>query len=104
MKKLFNIFCAGLACCGAVTAVISCSDDTYDPDPEKNWAGTTETFVPTDEKGFGTYYTPAIGRCGDPMPFFDRKAPPAAPFITKVTASITSTTRATTSCWPTERS
>ena len=74
MKKLFNIFCAGLAYCGAAAAVISCSDDTYDPDPEKNWAGTTETFVPTDEKGFGTYYTPAIGRCGDPMPFFDRKA------------------------------
>lgn len=73
MKKLFNIFCAGLACCGAVTALISCSDDTYDPDPEKNWAGTTETFVPTDENGFRTYYNPAIGRCGDPMPFFDRK-------------------------------
>ena len=74
MKKMFYIFYAGLVCCGAATAITSCSDDTYGPDPEKNWSGTTETFIPTDEKGFRTYYNPAIGRCGDPMPFYDQKA------------------------------
>ena len=29
MKKMFYIFYAGLVCCGAATAITSCSDDTY---------------------------------------------------------------------------
>ena len=52
----------------------SCSDDDFDPDAPKDWAGTTTFFNPTDEDGFQTYYNPAIGRCGDPMPFFDQKS------------------------------
>jgi len=52
----------------------ACSDDDATGDPAKNWKGTTTAFTPTDDKGFGTYYTPAIGRVGDPMPFYDQKA------------------------------
>ncbi len=54
--------------------LLSCSDDKIDGDPARDWAGTTERFVPTDETGFSTYYTPAVGRVGDPMPFYDQKA------------------------------
>ena len=50
----------------------ACSDNSYGPDPAKDWAGTTTLFVPTDDAGFNTYYMPAIGRCGDPMPFYDQ--------------------------------
>ena len=52
----------------------SCSDDDFGPDTPKDWAGTSTFFTPTDEDGFQTYYNPAIGRCGDPMPFFDQKS------------------------------
>jgi len=52
----------------------SCADDDFSGDPAKDWNGTTTFFAPTDEQGFGTYYTPAIGRVGDPMPFYDQKA------------------------------
>lgn len=52
----------------------SCSDDDFGPDAPKDWAGTSTFFTPTDEDGFQTYYNPAIGRCGDPMPFFDQKS------------------------------
>ena len=54
--------------------LLSCSDDDFTGDPARDWAGTTERFVPTDETGFSTYYTPAVGRVGDPMPFYDQKA------------------------------
>ncbi len=54
--------------------LLSCSDDDFGPDPSKDWAGTTTFFTPTDDAGFNTYYTPTIGRCGDPMPFYDQKA------------------------------
>lgn len=55
---------------GATLALAACNDD----EPEiiaKDWAGTTYLFDCTDEQGFSTYYTPAIGTVGDPMPFFD---------------------------------
>ena len=55
-------------------AMTSCSDDDFVPDTPKDWAGTSTFFTPTDEDGFQTYYNPAIGRCGDPMPFFDQKS------------------------------
>lgn len=55
-------------------ALTACSDDTFGPDPEKNWTGTTNAVVSSDEQGFSTYFTPAIGRVGDPMPFYDKKA------------------------------
>jgi beta-fructofuranosidase len=73
MKTMKNIFCLGLVCCG-LTATTACSDDSYGPDPEKDWAGTTTFFNSADDRGFLTYYNPAIGRCGDPMPFYDQKA------------------------------
>ena len=59
----------------SASALTACSsDDGVTGDPARNWAGTTTAFTPTDEQGFGTYYMPAIGRVGDPMPFYDKKA------------------------------
>ena len=64
-----------MACCAFTATLASCSDsDDIKGDAAKDWAATTECFVPTDETGFSTYYTPAIGRVGDPMPFYDQKA------------------------------
>ena len=74
MKKIIsNILFAGLVSCG-IAAATSCSKDEYGPDPERNWAASDTLFTSADERGFQTYYNPAIGRCGDPMPFFDQKA------------------------------
>ena len=73
MKKMLNIMLTGLVGCALCTAATSCSDkDDVEGDPQYNWAGTTQFFNPTDEQGFSTYYTPAIGRVGDPMPFYDK--------------------------------
>lgn len=55
-------------------ACVSCSDDNFVGDPDKNLSATTEIVIPTEEAGLQTYYTPAIGRVGDPMPFYDKKA------------------------------
>ena len=74
MKKYMNVFCMGLLSCVFGATLTSCSDDAVSGDPAKDWAGTTTRYVPTDEKGFSTYYTPAVGRVGDPMPFYDAKA------------------------------
>lgn len=52
-------------------SLASCSDETYNADPKKDWAGTTNVITPTDEKGQSTYYQPQVGKCGDPMPYFD---------------------------------
>ncbi|EGN56065.1 Glycosyl hydrolase family 32 domain protein [Hallella multisaccharivorax DSM 17128] len=57
----------------AALSLTACSDDNFSPDADKDWAGTTSFFNSTDEKGFDTYYQPAVGRCGDPMPFYDEK-------------------------------
>ena len=72
MKKMFNIFYTSLVGCALSAAGTSCSDDTYSPDPDKNWAGTTEFFTPTESNAQQTYYNPQIGRCGDPMPLHDQ--------------------------------
>ena len=53
-------------------ALTACSDDNFGPDAPKDWAGTSTFFNSTDEAGFQTYFNPAIGRCGDPMPFYDQ--------------------------------
>ena len=66
-----------LVCCGvaaALATLASCSDDDFSGDPDRNWEGTTTFFTPTDEQGFSTYYTPAVGRVGDPMPFYDQRS------------------------------
>lgn len=55
-------------------SLTACSDDSFAGDAPKDWAGTTTAYEPTDEAGFSTFYTPAIGRVGDPMPFYDQKA------------------------------
>ena len=72
MKKILNILFACSMCCGFTAAMTSCSDDTFGPDPDRNWDGTTEFFNSTDDAGFQTFFTPAIGRVGDPMPFYDQ--------------------------------
>ena len=68
--KIFFIFALALS----ASMLTACSDDDFAGDPERDWAGTTERFVPTDEAAFSTFYTPSIGRVGDPMPFYDQKA------------------------------
>ena len=74
MKTIFNILLTGLVGCAMCAATTSCSDNEVTGDPSRDWAGTTGLFLPTDEKGFNTYYTPAVGRVGDPMPFYDKKS------------------------------
>lgn len=69
MKTMIN---SAFAIMLSATALTACSGDNYG-DPAKDWAGTTTVFTPTDDAGFNTYYMPAIGRCGDPMPFYDQK-------------------------------
>ena len=74
MKTTINkILVICLVCCSITATLTACSDDDIVGDPAKDWSGTTEVFTPTDETGFGTFYTPAIGRVGDPMPFYDAK-------------------------------
>ena len=67
---IFPIFALMLS----ATALTACSDEEFEGDSPKDWNGTTSQFIPTDERGFNTYYNPTIGRCGDPMPFYDQKA------------------------------
>ena len=74
MKTMFNILLTGLVGCAMCATATSCSDDEITGDPARDWAGTTELFASTDDQGFNTYYTPAVGRVGDPMPFYDKKA------------------------------
>jgi beta-fructofuranosidase len=77
IKVAFVGFCTILALLplgGAGGGLLaSCSDDDITGDPAKDWNGTTTSFASTDAQGFNTYYMPAIGRVGDPMPFYDQK-------------------------------
>ncbi len=57
-----------MASCFAFT-LSSCSDEETVAE-QKDWTSTTY-FSSTDEAGQGTYYKPAVGYVGDPMPFFD---------------------------------
>lgn len=52
-------------------ALTACSDDKFTGDPAKEITG---FFDGKEEAGFSTYYTPTIGRVGDPMPFYDEKS------------------------------
>lgn len=79
MKHIFHsilkpTLTMSLMCFTAITMLPSCSDNEYLPDPEKDWAGTTDVFSTVEETGFSTYYNPTIGRCGDPMPYYDQKS------------------------------
>ena len=73
MKKMINILFVGLLGSGIAAGLTACSDENYGDEP-RDWDSTTTFFSSTDDAGFQTYYTPAIGRCGDPMPFYDQKA------------------------------
>ena len=66
---IYSVFALMLS----ASALTACGDDEFSGDPAKDWNGTATFFAPTDEQGFGTYYTPAVGRVGDPMPFYDQK-------------------------------
>lgn len=59
-----------------LTALVlsACNPNHFEGDTPKDWDGTIEVFTPTEEEACGTYYKPAIGRVGDPMPFYDAKA------------------------------
>lgn len=80
MKYKLSII-GSLVYCAVGVAFTSCYN-RYDAPGEtvKDWAGTSERFVPTDERGFTTFYTPYmikptdnVGGVGDPMPFYDAK-------------------------------
>ncbi len=57
----------------ALAAMLSCTKENYGDEP-KAWDESGEYFESADEKGFSTYYTPSVGKVGDPMPFYDGKA------------------------------
>ena len=69
-KMIYSVFAIMLS----ATVLTACSEDDYSADPAKDWAGTANFFLSADDEGFNTYYMPAVGRCGDPMPFYDQKA------------------------------
>ena len=69
-KMIYSVFAIMLS----ATVLTACSEDDYSADPAKDWAVTTNFFLSADDEGFNTYYMPAVGRCGDPMPFYDQKA------------------------------
>ena len=75
-NKIMHSLLGCLVYCGiaaAPAALASCSDDNFAGDPARDWNGTSSYFEPTDEQGFSTYYTPSVGRVGDPMPFYDQR-------------------------------
>ena len=55
------------------TLTMACSKEEYGDAP-RDWDASSTYFASADDKGFNTYYTPAIGRVGDTMPFWDAKA------------------------------
>ena len=60
--------------CGLMAfAFYACSDDKVVGDPVKDWNSSTERYTPVEEDAFLTYFKPAMGRVGDPMPFYDKK-------------------------------
>ena len=62
-----------LALIATLTAPLTgCSDDKTVVD-QKDW-DTATYFNSTDEVAQSTFYKPAVGYVGDPMPFFDPKA------------------------------
>lgn len=70
IKQYTTLIATALFCAGMTTA---CSDDTFEGDPVKVRTA-TEVFFTDEETAFSTYYMPAVGRVGDPMPFYDKKA------------------------------
>ena len=56
-----------------ISAVVlsACARIEFEGDAPKDWIGTTVVFTPAEEEAYSTYYKPALGRVGDPMPFYD---------------------------------
>ena len=52
------------------TSLLACKGVEEPVITQKDWS-TTEYFAPTDEKSPTTYYKPAVGYVGDPMPIYD---------------------------------
>ena len=73
MNIYIKSFLLSVSCCTAA-AISACSEEKFSPDADRPWASTTTAFASTDDAAFLTYYKPAIGRVGDPMPFYDQKA------------------------------
>ena len=74
MNKNNRSFVACMLGYAFATSLVACSEDKVIGDPIKDISNTTEAYASVDDKGFSTYYTPAMGRVGDPMPFYDKKA------------------------------
>ena len=53
-----------------VLPLVACGNDDEPVITHKDWS-TTEYFAPTDENSPTTYYKPAVGYVGDPMPMYD---------------------------------
>lgn len=74
MDKKNRLFLTCLVGCVLGTSLVACSEDEVIGDPIKDISNTTEAYASVDDKGFSTYYTPVMGRVGDPMPFYDKKS------------------------------
>ena len=70
----FIIYSINMLLVSTALSFVACNndDEQFDIQP-KDWDNTSNFYASTDEAGFATYYNPAIGRCGDPMPFYDAK-------------------------------
>lgn len=69
MKTSINYMLGSFAL--AAVALASCSDDLNPVYTQKDFDGTTAYYASSDAAKFDTYYKPAVGFVGDPMPFFD---------------------------------
>lgn len=49
----------------------ACSDDKIVGDEPKDWSSSIELLNITEDNAYTTYFKPAVGNVGDPMPFFD---------------------------------
>lgn len=76
MKTIMNMLLTGLLCCVIGTTATSCSDVDITGDPVRDWQETADRYESNEENenGFSTFFTPTLGRVGDPMPFYDQKA------------------------------
>ncbi len=76
MKTIMNMLLTGLLCCVIGATATSCSDVDITGDPVRDWQETADRYESNEENenGFSTFFTPTLGRVGDPMPFYDQKA------------------------------
>lgn len=58
----------------AALMLAACEPYHFVGDAPKEWSSMKDIITPSEDAGFSTYYLPAIGRVGDPMPFYDENA------------------------------